>query len=113
MAQINDSTLFDAPVAHRGDPVTSYKAGDRAIKSERLKGQMRLVAMGVTRWPGRTSAELAVVIGLNRYDTARRLPTLQHRGLVKKGASRLCKTCGSECVTWWPTAEAGLFGGGR
>lgn len=103
MAQTIDKMLFDPPLAHRADPITSYSAGDRAVKSGRLRGQMKLVLMGVQRWPGKTSAELAILIGLNRYDTARRLPALQHRGLVRKGSPRLCTACKNECVTWFPT----------
>ena len=93
---------FDRPLAHRADPPSSYMAADKAIKSDKVKGQMRLVLLGVQRWPGKTSAELAVLIGLNRYDTARRLPALEHRGLVRKGPSRMCSFCHCPCVTWMP-----------
>jgi hypothetical protein len=91
---------YSGPLAHRGDPLSSFGAADRALRSGKIKGQMRLVLLGVRRWPGRTSAELAVLIGLDRYDTARRLPALEHRGLVRKDRSRLCAACKSVCVTW-------------
>ena len=91
---------FDRPLAHRADSISSYQAGDKALKSGRVKGQVRLCLLGVRRWPGKTSAELAVLLGCSRYDTARRLPTLEHQGLVKKGTSRLCTICRSSCVTW-------------
>ncbi|MHC4556054.1 MAG: hypothetical protein ACYTFW_12230 [Planctomycetota bacterium] len=73
---------FDEPLAHRADPPSSYQAGDRALKSGKVKGQMKLCLLAVRCWPGKTSAELAVLLGCSRYDTARRLPTLEHRGLV-------------------------------
>jgi len=91
---------FDHPLAHRADPMSSYAAADKALKSGRLRGQMKLCLLGVQRWPGKTSAEPAVLIGLNRHDPARRLPSLEHRGLVKKGPSRLCTACKRLCVTW-------------
>jgi hypothetical protein len=91
---------FDRPLAHRADPQSSYAAGNRALKSGKLRGQMKLCLMGVRRWPGRTSAELAVLLGCSRYDTARRLPSLEHRGLVEKGLSRMCTACKRLCVTW-------------
>ena len=87
------------PLAHRSDPLSSYAAGDRVLKSGRVRGQMKLCLLGVQRWPGKTSAELAVLLGCSRYDTARRLPSLEHRGLVIKGKSRLCTVCKSMCVT--------------
>jgi hypothetical protein len=100
MSNDQNKSLFDIPMAHRADPPSSYMAADKAIKSGKVKGQMKLCLLGVRRWPGQTSAELAVLIGLNRYDTARRLPALEHRGLVIKGRSRLCTVCKSVCVTW-------------
>jgi hypothetical protein len=84
----NFEKSFDQPLAHRANPLSSYQAGDRVLKSDKIRGQMKLCLLGVRRWPGKTSAELAVLIGLNRHDTARRLPSLEHRGLVKKGPSR-------------------------
>ncbi len=91
------------PVAHRADPVTSYVAGERFARSGKLKGQMKLVLMGVQRWPGKTSAELAVLLGMERHDPARRLPKLQRKRLVRKGPVRLCTACKNKSVTWWPT----------
>ncbi len=88
------------PMAHKDDPLSSYQAGDRVLQSGKLKGQMKICFFGVRRWPGRTSAELAELLGCSRYDTARRLPTLEHRGLVKKSRSRMCTVCKSVCVTW-------------
>ena len=109
---LKNQTLFDKstmPMARDRDSVTSFKAAEKVVRSGRLKGQMKLVLMGVKRWPGKTSAELGVLIGLSRYDTARRLPALQHRGVVRKGPSRLCSACGSECVTWFSTEAPKLF----
>jgi hypothetical protein len=96
----NFEKAFERPLAHRADPLSSYKAGDRALQSGKVRGQMKLCLLGVRRWPSRTSAELAVLLGCSCYDTARRLPSLEHRGLVRKGPSRMCTVCKSLCVTW-------------
>ena len=96
----NFEKSFGEPLAHRADPPSSFQAGDRALKTGKVRGQMKLCLLAVRRWPGRTSAELAVLLGLNRHDPARRLPSLEHRGLVKKGPSRMCTVCKRLCVTW-------------
>lgn len=100
MFQNDNKSFLDIPTEHKEDPISSYQAADRVLKSRKLKGQMKICLFGVRRWPGRTSAELAELLGCSRYDTARRLPALEHRGLVKKSRSRLCTVCKSVCVTW-------------
>jgi hypothetical protein len=39
----NIEKSFDQPLAHRADPLSSYQAGDRALKSGKLKGQVQAV----------------------------------------------------------------------
>ncbi len=99
MSNSPTNTLFD-PLAHRDDPLSSYTAAGKALKSGKLKGQMKLCLLGVQRWPGKTSAELAVLIGVDRYCPGRRLSVIERRGLVKKGKARRCTVCRSICVTW-------------
>jgi len=96
---------FNRPLSHRDDPLSSYQAGDRVLRSGKVKGQMKFCLLAVRRWPGRTSAELAQLAGMDRYSVARRLPALEHRGFVKKGGERLCTVCKSKCVTWTPERE--------
>jgi hypothetical protein len=91
---------FDRPLAHRADPPTSFAAGDRFKKSGRLRGQMLLVLLALRKWPGKTSAELAQLAGLERHAVARRLPNLAERGLAERGPERLCSVCRCLCVTW-------------
>lgn len=103
--------LFDNPHSHRNDPSSSYKVGDKATSTEKISGQMKAVLNAVKQYPGRTSAELAELVGMNRYTPARRLSVLERRGLVKRGSERKCRVCHTECITWWPKVEAGLFDG--
>ena len=102
--------LFDVPHSHRNDPMSSYRAGDRAVRSGRMKGQMAAVLRAVKQYPNRTSAELARLSGMDRYTPARRLAVLERRGLVKRGKERKCAVCGSQCITWYPTQQPGFFG---
>ena len=93
---------FDQPLAHRSDPLTSFAAGERFERSGRLRGQMLLVLLGLRKWSGKTSAELAQLTGLDRHAVARRLPNLSSRGLVERGPERMCSVCHCPCVTWRP-----------
>jgi len=91
---------FDSPLAHRADPLSSYAAGDRVLRSGRLRGQMLLVLLALRKWPDKTSAELAQLACLDRYAVARRLPNLADRGLAERGPERICSICRCPCVTW-------------
>lgn len=91
---------FDQPLAHGSDPLTSFAAGERFERSGRLRGQILLVLLGLRKWSGKTSAELAQLTGLDRHAVARRLPNLASRGLAERGPERECRICKSKCVTW-------------
>lgn len=91
---------FDQPLSHRGDPVSSYKAGNRALRSRKIRGQTQAVLEALKRHPNTTSAELARLADLDRYAVARRLPNLAHRGLAERGPERMCSVCRCPCVTW-------------
>ena len=93
---------FNQPLAHRVDPLTSFAAGERFQKSGWLRGQMLLVLLALRKWPGKTSAELAELAGLDRHAVARRLPNLADRGLAERGLERECKVYRTPCITWRP-----------
>lgn len=97
---VNDKRTFDRPLAHRADPLSSYQAGDTALRSGRISGQMRFTFDALKVYPDSTSAELAKFAMLDRYNVARRLPALARRGLVERGPIRMCSVCGCLCVTW-------------
>lgn len=90
-----------APVAHAGDPVTSVLAADAHERCGAREGNLRAVREGVARWPGRTSRELAGLLGMDRHEAARRLPDLEKAGLVRKGEARRCRDGGTMAVTWF------------
>jgi len=98
----NLGKTFDAPTAHRNDPISSFRAGDKVLKSGRLRGQTQAVLEALRKYPGRTSAELAGLADLDRYAVARRLPNLAYRGLAERGPERECTVCSTPCITWRP-----------
>ena len=58
----------------------------------------------VTQNPGYTSAELAGLTGIDRYDLARRLPDARAAKRVKNGPTRPCSITGRVVQTWFPAA---------
>ena len=87
--------------ARHTDPPTSHAAAAHVETSGVAASQREAVLDLVRRFPGCTSAEL-VGGGLDRYQLARRLPELEHRGLVRKGPQALCRVMGRQAITWWP-----------
>ena len=94
-------TLFDYPAAHRKDPLTSFEAAEKAEKSGKAAGQRQAVLAAVKRWPGRTSAELADLMAVDRHMPARRLSELRDKGRIRQGQPKMCSICQYNCVTWY------------
>lgn len=90
---------FNEPLAHKGDPISSYMAGDRVLKSGKFKGQVRAVYLALYRYPNITSKEFAVKADLDRYMVTRRLSVLVSCGLAERGPYRKCSICRSICRT--------------
>ena len=97
--------LFDGPGSRRSDPQTSDMAGQKLKRSGHWRGQKRNVFEVLRKHPGSTSAELAEIMGVDRYMTARRLPDLERAGMVKRGRIRACTMTKSCCITWWPNPD--------
>jgi len=119
-------TLFDLPpIAATRDPESSQEAAAFVIDSG-LKGkQCRIVLAALRRNEGTTSRELASISRLDRYMTARRLPTLREMQLVQNCREGRCQLCvpveikgnvpcecdkadyrkcdisHKKCMTWW------------
>lgn len=99
-------TLFDfIPAARASDPSTSAEAAAAATASGVRGEQAARVREGVRAWPGKTSRELAVLLGMDRHAVARRTADLEHLGEVRKGPARLCTAGGKKAVTWWPCEQ--------
>ena len=90
--------------ARKTDPFTSHVAAREAESSGRASGQRRICLEEVTRRPGRTAAEIAVAIHLERHVPSRRLPELRDAGLIYNGEARICQVTGRKSLTWFPTS---------
>lgn len=90
-----------APLSRRSDPVTSFQAAEKLRRSGRLKGQRKVVLRDLSQNDGSTSAEISARVGDDRYLASRRMCELERAGLVVRGRPRVCRSCGSVCLTWW------------
>lgn len=96
------------PISHMSratDPSTSHAAAEQHVKSGKADSNRKKVLAGIEISPGQTSDELADALGMDRHEVARRLPELEHQGMVRKGDKRKSWLTGNECVTWWPTQQ--------
>jgi hypothetical protein len=112
------TTLVDAPdlplylgmqssLARGSDPLSSKEASLWFRRSGRLARQQRQVYRALCDHPGSTARELALLLGLADVNIpARRLPTLEDRGFVRRGPRRRCQVTGMEHVgTWYPVGH--------
>lgn len=88
--------------ARVSDPVTSHLAAADHTSSGKRGRHIGIVIDTVRRHPGKTSAELAPICGLERHEVARRTSDAERCGAIRKGAIRRCNTSGRSAVTWWP-----------
>jgi len=108
MKTMDGTTLWDVPLSRHTDPASSSIAVAEIKKSGLRKAQCEAVYQTVTGHPGKTSAELAQIMSIERHIPARRLPDLERQGRVRKGSMRPCDVCktqkgqGRPCVTWYP-----------
>lgn len=93
------------PLSRLTDPTSSYLAADRIRLTGVAGKQRRAVFQALRTNPGRTSAELARVMGGDRYVASRRLPELRSAGWVRNGEPRRCSISGIVCETWYPVNQ--------
>jgi len=88
------------------DPDTSRAAARRVESDGSAIGQRRACLDEVRKHPGKTAAEIAEAVGLERHVPSRRLPELRHASLVRNGPSRVCEIMGTRAMTWIPEDQA-------
>lgn len=91
-----------SPAARTTDPVSSHLAADDHTASGKRGRHIGIVIDAVRRHPGKTSAELAPICGLERHEVARRTSDAERCGAIRKGQIRRCDISGRSAVTWWP-----------
>lgn len=89
-----------SPIARRFDPATSKEAAYVVTRSGLRDAQAQRVYDALIRWPMRTSAELANLMGESRYMTARRLPELRDGGWAVSLPPRRCTATGRRALVW-------------
>lgn len=88
--------------ARISDPITSHLAAADHTASGKRGKHIGIVIDAVRRYPGKTSAELVLLCGLERHEVARRTSDAARCGAVRKGEIRRCNISGRSAVTWWP-----------
>ncbi len=89
------------PLSRHADPLPSYKAAD-GLRRSGVGGRQRLAVYHALRAnQGCTSAELARIMDVDRYQPSRRLPELVRAGWVCRGTRRRCSVTHVVCETWW------------
>ena len=80
-------SLFELPIAHTGDPQTSYKAGQKAIDSGLVQSQCLMIEAAIKRYYSHTDftgKELNKVSSLDYYTIYKRLSILKNRGVIEE-----------------------------
>lgn len=96
------------PRARRKDSRSSHEAAAIIEKSGRAAEQLQQVLEGLRRFPGCTSHELAIAIGMDRYAAARRLPELTQLPVplarkAEPGEHTVpCAVVRRKCCRWYP-----------
>lgn len=92
------------------DPTTSRDAAAGADNS--AKAMREVIAQAVMRWPGRTSRELASLMGVEYAVVHKRMKELETEQRIRRGGDakqRRCSIGGRRCETWYPRIKEGLF----
>jgi hypothetical protein len=91
---------LEVPVARKADPMPSKLAAEQVTASGRREGQLLAVLALLRRHPRSTSLELSRHGSLDRYIVARRLPELEHVGLVRRLPARICIVGNRQATVW-------------
>jgi len=87
--------------ARRTDPSTSHDAARKVERAGKAENNRTKCFEALLRLGGQTSAEVAVMAGLDRHEAARRLPELRDANQVRNGDKRRCSITNNMALTWW------------
>jgi hypothetical protein len=97
---------IETPAARNSDPETSHLAAEQHTRSGKRAHQQHLATAAVRAFPGKTSFELAMATGLDRFMLARRLSECETAGTVKRGVAVECTVTRRKALSWWPTEKS-------
>jgi len=78
------NTLFDLPHSRTSDPLSSYVAGDRHHLSGKAESHRQQILEFMRGKRPMTSKQIALEMGMDRHEVARRLPEMARKGLVMR-----------------------------
>lgn len=78
----------------------SKLASEKLERSGKAGTQRAAILEYVRQHPGKTSAEIAVALGLERHAAASRLPEMRRDKLVENAPARICTVGQNLCMTW-------------
>lgn len=97
------------PATRAAGPLTSAVAEAKITGSGKRLTHAETVLEYIIAHPDRTSAELTDAIpDLDIYQVRRRLPDLEHLGLIEKSGRRKCHVYGSLQSTWRAVAQSSM-----
>lgn len=91
--------------ARTTNPATSQDAAQQHESSGKAASHRETILSYVRTFPGKTSAEIAFAVRMERHEAARRLPELREVGLVVNGEARKCTVSGTQQMTWLPAVR--------
>jgi hypothetical protein len=103
-------TLFDRPVAHRNDPMTSCEAAEKAASTGSIKWWYQKIYVTLRdndRPEGHTAVEIAWLINKAEIDqtyhsVSRRLKEMENKGWIfRSKTGRQCKVGWGKACPWW------------
>lgn len=98
------TTLFEQPLSHTRDPITSFEAADKLVKSGKLNQQERIIWQAITKllckhspvsYFNFTARELSVWAELNYWMVQRRLSGLHNKGKIERTGEKR-----DGCMVW-------------
>ncbi len=89
------------PIARRNGPITSLLAAQElTVSGARSEKKRKLLDFLRTQIDPMTSFEIAMALGWDRHETAKRLPDLRADALVENGPMRRCRVTNRWSLTW-------------
>lgn len=97
--------LFDKSVtgldgnSHHGDPISSFEAGEDAVKTGLVSDHHSIILAAKDFTPA-TNMEIVERTGLTQAQVARRMKELERRGKVERGPFMICPMLNRKVGTW-------------
>ena len=96
---VSMKNLFDQPLVHSRDPITSFEAADKLVESRALSRQedevWKAIKTFLSDWPFNDFTAKTLTSYVNYYTAQRRLSGLYNKGLIERTGERR-----NGCMAW-------------